>query len=170
MTEMPPELDDLDCRIIACLCGDIGTSLHPFAEIAAELGITEDELLARLQSYRQRGLLRRFGAILRHRRAGYNANGMCVWNVPDGRVHHVGRQVAGFDEVSHCYRRPRLPDWPYNLYAMIHGHTEDECRQTAARIAGHIELDDYRILFSVCEFKKTSMAYFADPASPQPDH
>jgi len=152
-------LDELDRNIIRRVCGDIGHSPRPFREMAEELGLDEADLLVRLRSYKQDGVLRRFGAILRHQKAGYVANGMSVWNVPDGDVARVGEQMASFREVSHCYERPRLPDWPYNLFGMIHGHSEDECRAVAARIALQIGIDDYRVLFSRREFKKTSMVY-----------
>lgn len=152
-------LDEIDRRIINRICGDIGTSSHPFREIALELGMTEDELLARLLTYQEQGFMRRFGAILRHQVAGFSANGMSVWNVPDAEVERVGILMTECAEVSHCYERPRLPDWPYNLFAMIHGHSEDECRAVAARIAAATNINDYDVLFSKREFKKTSMQY-----------
>ena len=158
-------LDDLDRRIIRRACGDIGSSAHPFREMAGELGLDETKLLRRLRTYKQRGMLRRFGAILKHQQAGFVANGMSVWNVPDGDVVRVGEQMAAAREVSHCYERPRLPDWPYNLFGMIHGRSEDECRTVAARMAREIGIDDYRVLFSLREFKKTSMVYFDDDSS-----
>lgn len=103
--------------------------------------------------------MRRFGAILRHHQAGFTANGMSVWNIPDMQVERVGTLMAEFPEVSHCYQRPRLPDWRYNLFAMIHGRSENECRQIAERIAAATGIDDYDMLFSTREFKKSSMQY-----------
>lgn len=152
-------LDELDRRIINRVCGDIPPSLHPFREIAIELAITEDELLTRLRQYQAQGAMRRFGAILRHQVAGFSANGMSVWNVPDAEVERAGKLMAECTEVSHCYERPRMPDWPYNLFAMIHGHSKDECRAVAARIAEATGFTDYDVLFSEREFKKTSMQY-----------
>jgi len=152
-------LDNLDRQIIARLCGDIDDTLFPFKTIADELGIPVEELLVRVQSYRERGMLRRFGAILKHQAAGFKANGMSVWNVPDADTKRVGEIMTSFPEVSHCYERPRMPDWPYNLFGMIHAHSEDECRAIAARIAEKTGISDYDILFSVREFKKTSMIY-----------
>jgi len=157
-------LDDLDRRIIRRVCGDIGESLHPFRQMAQELGIEEAQLLARLQRYAETGTLRRFGAILRHQKAGFVANGMSVWNVPDADVDRVGRQMAQHREVSHCYERPRPPGWPYNLYGMIHGRTREECRAVADRISREVAIDDYQVLFTVREFKKTSMVYLEDPS------
>ena len=120
--------------------------------------------MCRLRAYRESGLLRRFGAVLRHQLAGFTANGLSVWEVPDADITHVGELLATFSEITHCYARPRLPDWPYSLYAMIHAHTREECAAIAARIAGTTGISSYRMLFSLREFKKTSMQYFAaDP-------
>lgn len=152
-------LSDLDRTIIARACGDIGDGLYPFRDLAAEVGIPEEELLTRLRGYAACGQLRRFGAILFHQAAGFTANGMSVWNVPDADVQRVAAIMAACDEVSHCYERPRLPDWPYNLFAMIHGRSEADCRQVVARLAAATGLDAHDILFSVREFKKTSMVY-----------
>lgn len=154
-------LDALDRRIIARVCGDIGEGALPYHSIAAELGITVDTLLARLHAYRDSGQLRRFGAILRHQQAGYAANGMSCWAVPADEVERVGRAMASCPEITHCYERPPMPDWPYNVYAMIHGHTEDDCRAVAERLARELGLTDYDILFSLHEYKKTSMVYLA---------
>ena len=152
-------VDELDRKIIARLCGDLGDALDPYGEIAAEFRITTEELLERVRRYREAGMLRRIGAILKHQQAGFTANGMSVWNVPDEQVARVGEIMARQPEVTHSYERPRLPDWPYNVFAMIHGHSEAECRAVAARIAAEAGIADYDILFSVREFKKTSMVY-----------
>lgn len=151
--------DPFDRKIIARLCGDIGTGLHPFREVASELGLDEDELLKRIRVYQASGQLRRFGAILRHQVAGFTANGMSVWNIPEAKVEWAGALMAGFAEVSHCYERPRLPEWPYNVFGMIHGHSEEQCRNVARRISTIIGVTDYEVLFSVREFKKSSMVY-----------
>ena len=152
-------MDKLDRQIIARLCADIGEAFDPFGDIAAELNMPAEALRARVRQYRAQGMLRRIGAILRHRQAGFMANGMSVWNVPDAQVERVGAIMAGFSEVSHCYERPRLPDWPYNLFTMIHGQSEEACRAIAARMAADTGVTAYDILFSVREFKKTSMEY-----------
>ena len=152
-------LDPLDRKIIARLCGDIGSGFYPFRAIAAEFSLGEDELLERIRGYQASGMLRRFGAILHHQTAGFTANGMSVWNVPDHDVERVGAVMTGFAEVSHCYVRPRLPDWPYNVFGMIHGHSEDQCCALAARISDTTEIRDYDMLFSIREFKKSSMVY-----------
>lgn len=158
----PLELDTLDRRLICRACGDIGDARTPFASVAAAVGSTEADVLARLGRYRQAGALRRFGAVLRHRAAGVTANGMSVWNVPDADVPRVGDLLAARPEVSHCYQRPRFADWPYNLFAMIHGRDQAACLALAASLAAAAAVGDYRVLFSGREFKKTSMVYFPE--------
>lgn len=167
----PGELtfDDLDRRLIARACGDVDESRAPFRGMAAELNAGEEEILVRLRRYRQTGAMRRFGAVLRHRAAGFTANGMSVWDVPDAATLHAGEAMSAHPEVSHCYQRPRFTGWPYNLFAMIHGQTREACMPVAERIAREIGMHDYRVLFSLREFKKTSMVYFAAAAQPGSD-
>ncbi len=156
-TAIPVEAEDR--RLIQRCCGDIGDAVRPFLSVAAELGMNEDDVLRRLQAYKDSGALRRFGAVLRHQAAGYVANGMSGWNVPDADVDRVGGIISACRKVSHCYERPRVPDWPYNVYGMIHGASRDECLATAAQIARDTGITDYQVLFSLREFKKTSMVY-----------
>lgn len=155
-------IDRIDRLIIRHMSGDIGGNRRPYRVIAEKIGITETEVVDRVRKFRDNGLLRRIGAVLGHRRAGFSANGMIVWNVADDRVDDVGHVMASFREVSHCYVRPRLPHWPGNLYTMVHGTSEDECRDVARRMSEKTGLEDYKILFSTRELKKTSMIYFAD--------
>lgn len=157
-------LDDIDRQLIQCIGGDIGESRYPYREIAAELGLSEDEVLARLQAFQAQGVFRRLGAILRHQLAGFTANGMSVWDVPDDAVAQIGARMAEYPEITHCYERPRLPEWPYNLYAMIHAASREECEAIATRIAGEVGITAYQVLYSVREFKKTSMQYFQHTA------
>lgn len=156
------KLDEADRAIIRRVCRDIGGSLLPYSEIASELGLSEKELLRRLQTYKQEKALRRFGAVLRHQKAGFMANGMSAWNVPDGDVERVGQHLARCPEVSHCYERQRFEGWDYNIYAMIHSRKEEECLSVAERLSRETGIDDYQVLFSIREFKKTSMVYFAE--------
>ena len=158
------KLDAIDRKLIARLCGDIGDSLHPWQQIADELEISEEEVLSKLKEYKDEGILRRIGAMLRHRSAGFSANGMSAWNVPAQDVERVGKLMAAVPEISHCYERPSVADWPYSIYGMIHGTTEDEVRAVANRIAEETGIKDYEILFSGREFKKSSVHYFAEEA------
>ena len=153
-------IDDLDKKIIGFIQGDLPLDLKPFAVIADKIGITEDECVERIRSLKERGIIRRFGATLRHQEAGFSSNAMIAWLVPDDRVEEVGRTMAGFREVTHCYQRRPEKDWKYNLYTMIHGDTKGECNRIAQRMSQQARIDDYALLFSEKEFKKTSMEYF----------
>jgi DNA-binding Lrp family transcriptional regulator len=154
------KLDTLDHKIINALSGDISSSKEPYQDIAKQLNIGEDELLERIQSYSEAGLLRRMGAMIAHRVAGVEANGMIVWDVPEDRLEEIGRKLASSPEVTHCYARPRSPQWPYNLYTMVHGRTREFCKRIAERLAGEVGIERYKLVFSTREFKKTSPRYF----------
>ena len=155
-------MNKLDRALIRELQKGLPLVSRPFQTIAQKLQISEAEVLARVQELIDRGVIRRFGAAVRHQDLGYVANAMVVWPVPDERVREAGRIMASFPGVTHCYERVRAPGWPYNLYTVIHGRTEEECRETAARIAAAAGVDDYQILFSTAELKKSSMKYFVE--------
>lgn len=154
-------LNTLEKKIVASIQGDMPIVKEPFARIASELGIDEGTLLKVLGDLVHRGVIRRFGATLRHRKSGYRSNAMTAWLVEEDRMQEVGRIMASFKEVSHCYRRDPTPEWKYNLYTMIHGKDEDHCRRTAERIAQKADVHAYTLLFSRRELKKTSMQYFS---------
>ena len=135
---------------------------EPFVQAANNLGITEDKLFAKMKHYESMGVLRRFAAILRHRQVGFTANGMIVWKVPEGRITSVGETLGSFPQVSHCYERPTYDDWPYNVFSMIHCKTHDEAHDVAKTIQNQINVDEYKILFSSREFKKTRVEYFVE--------
>ncbi|MBS4007332.1 MAG: Lrp/AsnC family transcriptional regulator [Clostridium sp.] len=153
-------LSDLDRKIIARLQGDLPLQAEPFVAIAAEVGISEEELLHKLEAYLAAGVMRRLGTILRHHQAGYSANAMVGWAVPDELVEKVGKIMATFGAASHVYLRPTYPDWPYNLFTMLHGKASEELEKTAAEISERTGINDYKLLYSTREFKKTSMKYF----------
>ena len=135
---------------------------EPFVKAANNLGMTEDELFAKMKHYESIGVLRRFAAILRHRQVGFTANGMIVWKVPEDRITSVGETLGSFPQVSHCYERPTYDDWPYNVFSMIHSKTLDEPNDVAKTIQNQINVDEFRILFSSREFKKTRVEYFVE--------
>ncbi len=135
---------------------------EPFVKAATNLGITEDELFAKMKHYESIGVLRRFAAILRHRQVGFTANGMIVWKVPENRITSVGETLGSFPQVSHCYERPTYDDWPYNVFSMIHCKTHTEANDVAKIIQNQIDVDEYKILFSSREFKKTRVEYFVE--------
>lgn len=133
---------------------------RPYRAIAEKINITEAELLERLKDLSRRGVIRRFGATLRHQRAGFSANAMVAWKVDENRIQEVGQKMATFDQVSHCYQRNPTPDWPYNLYTMVHADSEQACQETARKMSRATSVQDYTLLFSREELKKTSMVYF----------
>jgi len=153
-------LTELEKRIVVELQEDLPLCPHPFRLIAERIGIKEEELLAKIREMKARKLIRRLGAVLRHRKAGYVANAMVVWRVPEKKVKEVGKMMASFSEVSHCYQRVSRPDWTYNLFTMIHGKSRDECEQIATLLSEKVKIKDYRLLYSLRELKKTSMKYF----------
>jgi DNA-binding Lrp family transcriptional regulator len=133
---------------------------RPYAEMARAIGQTEDELLEWAAAARERGQLRRVAAVLHHRKAGFRANGMAVWKVPDERIDEVGNRMAHFTAVSHCYQRPTYPDWPYNIFSMIHARTADECEHVANAIAAATGIAERAMLYSSTEFRKIRLRYF----------
>jgi len=153
-------LTDRDKRLIYFIQGDLPVVPRPFARLAEKVGLTEDQVIGRLKAFEKAGLIRRFGATLFHQRTGYPANVMVAWQVPPERIEEVGQKLSSFKAVSHCYQRRTAPDWPFNLYTMVHGLSEADCRQTAARMARQVPGLPHQLLFSREELKKTSMRYF----------
>ncbi len=153
-------LSELEQKVIRGLQRDLPVTARPFQEVAAELGLSEEELTAIIRRLMAQGYIRRFGATIRHRLSGFQANAMAAWSVPADRIEEVGAQMAGFREVTHCYERQGHETWPYNLYTMIHGKTQEECEAIARRMAAATGIEDYVLLFSDAELKKTTMRYF----------
>jgi DNA-binding Lrp family transcriptional regulator len=156
------EPTEQDKEFIRELQKDMEIIDEPFVKAANNLGITESELFEKMKQYEDIGVMRRFAAILRHRQVGFTANGMIVWKVPEARISEVGAKLGAFPQVSHCYERPTYSDWPYNVFSMIHCKTHDEANEMAKTIQNQIQVDDYRILFSSREFKKTRVEYFVE--------
>ncbi|WP_244272655.1 siroheme decarboxylase subunit beta [Natronincola peptidivorans] len=156
------EITDLDKKIIKELQEDLPDSPEPYKEIAEKINIKEEELLEKIQMYLEAGIIRRFGAVLRHRKAGFTANAMVVWEVEAHKTKDIGTQMAAFSEVTHCYERPTYPAWPYNLFTMVHGGSKEDCYQIADKLSKTIEVKNYELLFSSEELKKTSMKYFCE--------
>jgi DNA-binding Lrp family transcriptional regulator len=159
---MVEQLTEMEKRVIAAIQGDMPVVARPYEQIASQLEITEENLLAILNDLVERGVIRRFGATLRHQKSGFQSNAMVAWRVDEARIEAVGKIMASFRAVSHCYRRDPTPNWPYNLYTMVHGKDEDGCRHTAGKMAEKAEVQDYALLFSRRELKKTSMQYFQE--------
>jgi DNA-binding Lrp family transcriptional regulator len=155
-----PVLSDLEVATIRVVQEDLPLDPRPFKVQAEEIGTTEDELLAMLASFKERKLMRRFAAVMNHRSAGFKANAMGVWAVPEDELGEIGPRMAGFALVSHCYRRPTYEDWPYSVFTMVHGKNARECEETIAAIKGETGVDEYALLWSVKEYKKTRVKYF----------
>ncbi|MEA2377034.1 MAG: siroheme decarboxylase [Thermoleophilaceae bacterium] len=154
------ELSELDLAVIRATQGPMDPVSEPFAPAAAELGMSVPALLEHLESMRERRALRRVAAILFHRRAGFSANGMGVWKVPEDRILELGPRMASFRGISHCYQRPTYADWPYSVFTMAHGRSKDECDAILDSIAEDTGIEDRRTLYSSTEFKKIRMLYF----------
>jgi DNA-binding Lrp family transcriptional regulator len=154
------QLNERDREFIRELQKDLAVVPEPFKELANSLGVTTTELFAKAIEYENNGIMRRFAAILRHREAGFVANGMVVWQVPENRVDEVGFRLAAFPQVSHCYRRPIYPDWKFNLFSMVHARTLQAAEKIAVEMSETVGIKDYQILFSSREFKKERVKYF----------
>jgi DNA-binding Lrp family transcriptional regulator len=156
----PIEVTDEDVRTILATQGPMPVISEPYAPAAEKLGVSQEAVLARLESLRERGGLRRVAAILYHRRAGFSANGMGVWKVPDAEILETGKRMASFRGVSHCYERPTYPDWPYAVFTMAHGRSKEECDAVLDSIAAATGITERATLYSSTEFKKVRMLYF----------
>jgi len=152
-----PRLSQVDREVLKELTGDLPTTPEPYLELAEKIGISEKEFLIRARKLLRDGCLRKVGAIISPSKAGFRANGMTVFKAPVKSVAQLGKKLAARPEVTHCYERVAPPEFPYNLYAMIHGRTRKEVIARVRKIARELKLDDYQILFSTREFKKTSL-------------
>lgn len=151
-----------DVLAIRELQQDIPTTAEPFAPAAERLGVSVPELLERAQVFLDNGRMRRFAAVLHHQTAGFTHNAMSVWECPEEEMERCGRIIAGFKSISHAYRRPTYPDWPYALFGMIHGRSYDDCNAVAKAIQQETGLDAYALLFSTKEWKKVRVQYFVE--------
>jgi DNA-binding Lrp family transcriptional regulator len=154
------ELSDLDVAVIRATQGPMEPVAEPFASAARELGMPVTALLDHLESMKERRALRRVAAILFHRRAGFSANGMGVWQVPEERILELAPRMASFRGISHCYQRPTYADWPYSVFTMAHGRSKRECDAILDSIAADTGIEERRTLYSSTEFKKIRMLYF----------
>jgi siroheme decarboxylase len=156
------DYDERDVAVIQATQGDLPVVPEPYVAAAAQLGMTVEDLLAHMAGMRERGLLRRVAAILYHRRAGFSANGMGVWKVPAEQIDTLGRRMASFRGISHCYQRPTYPDWPYSVFTMAHGRSKEECDAVLDAIAEDSGISERATLYSSTEFKKVRLLYFTD--------
>jgi len=154
-------LDDKDKRLISILQKDIPLESRPFKNIGEIVGLDEEEVVDKIRKMSDNGVLKRLAPLLHHRKAGFEANGMVVWQVPRDREDEAGLKLSQYDEVSHCYLRETGPEWKYNLYSMVHTVSEDELEKRVKEMAEEIQPEDYAILRSTEELKKTSLKYFS---------
>jgi DNA-binding Lrp family transcriptional regulator len=155
-------LSPADKRLVRVLQQDLPIVPRPFDALAAEAGVSVEQLLAAAQRYIDEKRMRRYSAVLRHREVGFSANGMGVWVVADDQQERFGQIAAGFSAVSHCYKRPTYPDWPYTLFTMVHAPTKEACDNVLAVISSATGVKDYSALYSSKEFKKVRVQYFLD--------
>jgi DNA-binding Lrp family transcriptional regulator len=163
----PQPYDDTDIAVIRALQGPMKVTDRPYDAAAAEVGMTTDAFLAHLRAMVDRKILRRVAAILFHRRAGFSANGMGVWRVPEEKISETGGRMAAVRGISHCYQRPTYADWPYSVFTMAHGRSKEECDAVLDSIAEehHLHGDDRAVLYSSTEYKKVRLRYFVDDYS-----
>lgn len=148
-------------ELIKILQEDLPLCPEPYRQIADSLGLSEEEVLETIRRWKEEGVIRRFGATVRHHEVGYQANCMVAWKLEDHSLHReTGNILSSFPQVSHCYRRPAFDGWPYTIYTMIHGGSRGEIEKTVSGMAAAAGIRDYRKLYSVREWKKTSMRYF----------
>ncbi len=160
----PEQLSPREIAAIRALQGDLRAVSEPFAAPAERYGFSVPELLEQARDFLATGQMRRFAAVLYHRSAGFVYNGMGVWKAPEERMEELGRTMAAFRGVSHCYERPTYPDWPYNVFSMTHGRDKAECEAVLEAISRETGLSDYTVLYSVKEYKKTRVSYFTPEA------
>jgi DNA-binding Lrp family transcriptional regulator len=149
-------VDDSDLQLLRLAQSGVPITSQPYLAWAKTLGWSEEEVIRRLSDLEKEGIIRRFAATIGHRALGILANAMIAWQVPDGDVETVGLIFASFEEVTHCYERFTGPNWPYNLYTMVHSRSRDDCIKIALRLSQASGMNEYRILFSEKEYKKTS--------------
>jgi DNA-binding Lrp family transcriptional regulator len=158
----PLDLTPEYIAVIQELQKDIPVVSEPFKEATERLGMSYEAFFAMAHELKAAGVMRRFATILNHRKAGFGANAMSVWAVPEEDGERIGKQLAEFSAVSHCYLRPSYPGWPYNLFAMVHAKTQDACDTLIDEMATETGLTEYSKLYSTREFKKQRLVYFDD--------
>ncbi|MCZ7535998.1 MAG: AsnC family transcriptional regulator [Acidimicrobiia bacterium] len=156
----PPVLSDREMAVISVTQQDLPLVEEPFAAVGEPVGLTGADVLDVLRTFEDRKLMRRFAAVMNHRSAGFKANAMGVWVIPEDSIEELGQRMAAYAAVSHCYRRPTYPDWPYSVFTMVHGRTAQDCEETIAAISRETGVSEYTLLWSVKEYKKVRLRYF----------
>jgi siroheme decarboxylase len=149
-------MDSIDLELLKLAQDGFELTVQPYLALGKRLGVSEEEVMQRLENLQQEGVVRRIAATIGHRALGIVANAMIVWRAPPERVADVGEIFAGAEEVTHCYERATTGDWPYNIYTMVHSRSRDECLRIADQLSRASGIKEYRVLFSEKEYKKTS--------------
>lgn len=154
------ELTELEKRLVDLLAEGLPLVERPFLVLAEKLGISEEEILTTIEGLLEKKIIRRLGATIRHNLSGYEGNVMVAWKVPEERIEEVGNSLASKPFITHCYLRRTYPDWPYNLYTMVHAETEEACRRLVEQLAQELALSDYEMLFTEKEITRKKRKYF----------
>ncbi len=159
--KVPMEMEPIHYEMVRMLQKDIEATAEPFAPVVESLGIDYGTLARETERMKRAGIMRRFASILYHRKAGFTANAMVVWKVPEERAEEIGETVAAYSAVSHCYLRPVFENWPYPLFSMVHGKSREEVERIVTEMAEEIGVREYSYLYSTREFKKVRINYFS---------
>lgn len=154
-------INELDKKIICALQGDFPLVAEPYKVLAEKAGVSEELFLERVKAMEEEKI-RKMGAVLRHREVGFSSNVLVAWKVDPERLDEVAKQMAASPSVSHCYDRTTAPDWPYNLYTMVHGHSREECERIVTGLAAKTGVEERAMLYTKREWKKVSMKYFQE--------
>ena len=155
-------LSQLDKEIVKALQDEFPLCEEPYKILAQRVGISEEDFLRRVKELIDEKKIRKLGAVLRHREVGFNANALCAWQVPPDKLDDIAQVMSLHEAVSHCYDRTPAPNWNYNLYTMIHAKTRDECEQIIKELSDLTGVNDYKVLYTKREWKKTGMKYFCE--------
>ncbi|MBQ1462134.1 MAG: Lrp/AsnC family transcriptional regulator [Selenomonas sp.] len=156
------DITELDKNIIRVLQGDFPLVAEPYKTLAEQAGVSEEVFLERIRDMQATKKIRKMGAVLRHREVGFSANVLVAWEVPAARLDEIAQNMAKSPSVTHCYDRNTAPDWPYNLYTMVHGHSREECEQVVKQLGEANGVSKHVMLYSKHEWKKTAMKYFCE--------
>ena len=158
--EPPRSFTKADLAYVRVLQQDVALESTPYQAWAESLGVSQEEMFAKAKDLEASGVIRRFAAVLRHQKAGFVANGMICWRIPEDQLPDLGHRLAAYPQVSHCYQRPVYPDWPYSVFSMVHARSREGCEEIARRMSQEIGISDYVILYSTKEYKKERVKYY----------
>ncbi len=160
-SEQPPRsFTEEDLNYVRVLQQDLPLEPTPFQGWAESLGVRQRRMFAKAKDFEASGVMRRFAAVIRHQKAGFVANGMICWRIPEEQLPDLGYRLASYPQVSHCFQRPVFPDWPYNIYSMVHARSRQQCEDIARRMSEDTRISDYAMLYSSKEYKKERVRYY----------